>query len=122
MSSIGLISFICLLPFGKIKHYHGRLGIIIGDNWGGLSLGCFFFVCNTCKDNDYILSHECGHGIQNIILGPLFPFLVGIPSAIRYWYQTIRENKGLSNKPYDSIWFERWATNWGKKYIQTDIL
>ena len=47
--------------------------------------------------------HEFGHSFQNAILGPFMIFLVSIPSAIRYWYQTIRESKGKTNKPYDSF-------------------
>ena len=34
-----------------------------------------------------LIRHEGGHGIQNIIFGVLMPFLVSIPSFIRYWYR-----------------------------------
>jgi hypothetical protein len=47
----------------------------------------------------------------------LFPFIVAIPSAIRYHYQNYRSSKGLSNKEYDAIWFEGMATKWGTKAI-----
>lgn len=29
--------------------------------------------------------HEAGHSLQIIILGPLMPFVVGVPSAFRCW-------------------------------------
>ena len=108
-----------LIPFGHYHTFHGRWYKIIGNGWGGVSLGCFFLCGEDCQ-TDYLMSHECGHGLQNIIFGPLFPFLIAIPSAIRYWYQEIRYKKGLPNKSYDAIWFEGQATNWGQKYILTN--
>lgn len=45
-----------------------------------------------------------------MIWGPLFPFVIALPSAIRYHYQNWRSKKGLENKPYDAIWFEGQAT------------
>lgn len=83
MSIIGLVVLLITLPFGKIEIYHGRLYKRIGDNWGGLELGCFFLCDNQC--GEHTLAHEVGHGLQNCIWGPLFPFVIGIPSALRYW-------------------------------------
>ena len=41
----------------------------------------------------YINPHEFGHTFQNCLLGPLFPFMVAIPSAIRYWLREIFPKK-----------------------------
>lgn len=90
--------------------------------WGGFETGLMFLRdLNSTKEID---EHEFGHTFQNALLGPLFPILVGIPSAIRYWYQNIREAKGKSNKPYDSIWFEDAATQCGiyvKNYLDKGV-
>ena len=51
--------------------------------WGGLELGCFF-ICSE-GPTEHLLAHEAGHGLQNCLWGPLFPFVIMIPSAIRYW-------------------------------------
>jgi hypothetical protein len=42
-----------------------------------------------CDENagEHTMAHECGHGLQNCIWGPLFPFVIAIPSAVRYWYR-----------------------------------
>ena len=52
------------------------------------------------------------------------PFVICIPSAIRYWYREFiwHCNKEKFNKlpEYDAIWFEGQATKWGKKYVTTD--
>ena len=46
------------------------------------------------------------------------PFIVCIPSAIRYWYIGIRDLIGKPyTKSYDSIWFEGRATKTGGKFI-----
>lgn len=122
MSVIGLLALFFTLPFGEFKIYHGRICKRIGRNryWGGLELGCFFFV--STFDDEYLMMHEAGHGIQNCLFGPLFPIVVGIPSAVRYWYREIkvRKNPGIQLPDYYSIWFEKQASDWGAKYIVTD--
>ena len=83
MSVVGLLAMLFTLPFGKFGIYHGRLYKRIGKNWGGVELGCFFLCDDSC--GEHTLQHECGHGLQNCLWGPLLPFVVCAPSAIRYW-------------------------------------
>ena len=120
MSFIGLIAIAVLACMGRVHTFHGRLYGTIGKGWGGVELGCFFICGEDCQ-SDHLRGHECGHGIQNIIWGPLMPFVICIPSAIRYWYFEFywRKHKRYPND-YDSIWFEGQATRWGKKYVLTD--
>ena len=124
MTTIGLVVLLVTLPFGKFEIYHGRIYKRIGKNWGGVELGCFFL----CDKNagEHTIAHECGHGIQNCLWGPLMPFVICIPSAIRYWYREFiwHFNKEKFNKlpEYDAIWFEGQATKWGKKYVSTDLI
>ena len=116
MSFIGLI--VMIIPFGHYHTYHGRLYKTVSKGWGGVSLGCFFLCGEDCQYEE-LMCHECGHGLQNIIWGPLFPFVIAIPSAIRYWYYEIQTKKGktFSDDWYDSAWFEGQATRWGIEYI-----
>lgn len=122
MSFIGLIAMLVTLPFGKFEVYHGRLYKRIGKHWGGVEIGCFFFCDETAGEDT--LMHECGHGLQNCLWGPLMPFVICIPSATRYWYREYiyRTNKEKYKQlpPYDSIWFEGQATKWGETYVKTD--
>lgn len=123
LSVVGLVVVLILgLIKRKINVYHGRLYVVVGKNWGGLELGCFFICCENSKDSDYLRGHECGHGLQNVLFGPFTIFLVAIPSAVRYWYRELKYNRKGINPPteYDSIWFEKQATKWGEKYINTD--
>lgn len=116
MSIIGLtVGFILYLAGHEIKHLGPNVYFVVGESWGGVNLGPVFLTCRRGEDRTKF--HEAGHGLQNIILGPLFPFLVAIPSAIRYWYRELKYYKKGKVPPtnYDDIWFEGQATSWGNK-------
>lgn len=91
------------------------LHFIIGENWGGVSLG--LVIITDKHPTPAILRHEFGHTLQNAIFGPLFPFLVAIPSAIRYQIFEYRWRHNQANPPYDGVWFEGTATKYGTKYF-----
>ncbi|MBO5712210.1 MAG: hypothetical protein J6R47_05160 [Acholeplasmatales bacterium] len=46
------------------------------------------------------------------------PFVICIPSALRYWYRELRYNRKGITPPtkYDDIWFEDEATKLGRLY------
>ncbi len=124
MNIVGLFVTLFCLIFLKGKMHKNGLGFIteVGGNWGGVSLGAFA-LCGTyyqptSPHYDFYWyhetrNHEFGHSLQNAILGPLFPFIVAIPSAIRYWL----DYYGKLKRDYYAIWFERDATNWGVAII-----
>ena len=94
MTLLGAVIALALLLTG---HRPGRLGpnvyFDVGCGWGGMEYGAFFFVeRNAARET---ILHEAGHGIQNLLLGPLMPFVVCIPSALRYW---MRNCKTLAGK------------------------
>lgn len=99
-----------------------------GDDWGGFSIGTIIVIdkeewdhLNRLDDLEWhtnILDHEFGHSIQNALLGPLMPFLVSIPSTVRYWWVTLKTKKDghvPDGFDYYSIWFERTASLWGEE-------
>ena len=116
MNLIGGIAFLALRVTGhKARRFHNALTVTVGKYWGGLSLGCFLLVNEGASKS--LLTHEYGHSFQNIVFGPLFPFLIGIPSALRYWAREIESRRGKADLPaYEAIWFERQATRWGEKH------
>lgn len=119
MTLIGLISALVLICAGyKPKRWGGCIYFNVGKNWGGVELGLFFITDQ--RDSTHTKNHEFGHAIQNCWFGVLMPFLVCIPSAIRYWYREIRYNRKGITPPtkYDDIWFEGQATALGTKYIE----
>ena len=117
MTLIGFFAACGLIISGHKPHHLGpNVYFVVGKNWGGVELGAFFIVsrAGAIGNTKY---HEAGHGLQNLIWGPLMPFVICIPSAIRYWYRELKYyRKGLRpDTDYDSIWFEGQATRWGNK-------
>lgn len=121
MTLIGLVvALFMLLTFHKPKKFHYFIYFEFGKSWGGVSFGPIFIKCKNSTKS--LMQHESGHSIQNILLGPIFPFLIAIPSAIRYWYRELVykvNNKKYQRLPdYDAIWFEGWATKIGEKHFK----
>lgn len=118
-----VIGFLYIFFRKKIVN-HGKFGpchyVTIFDNWGGLELGINFILADKMGAywTLHTKQHECGHTFQNAIYGPFAIFMVYLPSAIRYWQQTIRQKQGKSNKPYDLIWFEGSASAIGEIYYE----
>lgn len=116
MTLIGTIVAIVLLCMKyKPKIFHHNIYFNVGENRGGLELGAFFIIDNT--DSFYLKRHEAGHGIQNLILGVFMPFIITIPSAIRYWYRKYISYRYPEKqlKPYYDIRFEKWANDLGSR-------
>lgn len=117
LTLIGLIVAAVLLCAGKKpKRHKACFYFEVGENWGGLELGIVFLTDKT--PTEQTKNHEHGHALQNCYWGVLMPFVVCIPSAIRYWIREIQWRSGNPPKTdYDDIWFERQATEWGEKFI-----
>ncbi len=117
MTLIGAVVALALLITGhKPQLYHGRVRFEVGTGWGGFS--CGGFIVTNKNPSTHLKQHEAGHSIQNIMLGIFMPFLVAIPSMIRYWYREYLVSSGKKKSSelpaYDSIWFEGWATSLGE--------
>lgn len=119
LTLIGLIVASVLCACGYKPKKHGYCFYFeIGEGWGGLELGVVFLT--NKNPSTHIKNHEHGHALQNCVYGVLMPFIVCIPSAIRYWHRKIRTNKGLENKAaYDDAWFEGQATKWGNEFYNS---
>ncbi|WP_428910028.1 hypothetical protein [Niallia sp. Krafla_26] len=108
------VAFLLICKGYKPRRFCHAVYFEVGRNWGGVNFGGFFFVQ---KDATLTLKrHEYGHGFQNMMLGVLMPFLIHIPSAIRYHYRNYKRAKGFNLTPYDAFWCESWATRLGEKH------
>lgn len=115
MTLIGAIIALGLLIGGNRPTLHGGcLCFTVGDNWGGVSLGLVMIVSKQATGATK--NHELGHAVQNAVYGVFMPFIVSIPSAVRYWYR--RGQDPYTLPPYDAVWFERQATEWGNLFIR----
>lgn len=114
---VGLLAALAMLVTG---HKPMRFGHAVyfetrKTGGGGVNFGPIFVVSKN--PSIHTKSHEYGHGFQNICWGPLFFFVIAAPSFFRCqkynWVQKHKPDTYLP--PYDSIWFEGQATEWGTK-------
>lgn len=90
MTLIGAITALILLICGYKPKRHGPcIYFEVGESWGGVELGAFFLVNKNPLESTK--HHEMGHGFQNLIFGPLMPFIVCLPSALRYHVRNYRD-------------------------------
>ena len=117
LTLVGCLIAIVLLATGHKPRKWGYCYYFeIGEGWGGLEFGPIFLANKNASKN--IKNHELGHAIQGCWFGPLMPFIVCIPSAIRYWYRIIRKKIGRPCKTnYYSIWFEAQASILGTSFM-----
>lgn len=118
MTLIGLlVALVLLITKHKPEKYGCCLHFKVGDNWGGLNLGVVFLTDKTPDTSTK--NHEHGHAIQNCYWGFLTPFVITIPSAIRYWYRELKYYKKGKTPPteYDAFWVEADATSRGAEFM-----
>ena len=110
-----------------IKSPHTYYRGVVKTAWpknSGLSMGFFIFTPSEETDGnkdermDYcnqVMVHEYGHTFQALLLGPLYPFVIGIPSlswANIPYFRKLREKKHIL---YTWLFCEKWASDWGEK-------
>lgn len=110
-----LLGFAVFLRLRKVHHYryHGAV-VTEWKKTTGLSLGLFIFVPAGYMGNDFLV-HEYGHTIQSLLLGPLYLFVIGVPSVL--WcnmrcFARLRKKKNIS---YQKLYSECWANYLGEK-------
>ncbi|MDR3293846.1 MAG: hypothetical protein LBT20_07090 [Clostridiales bacterium] len=105
------------------KVYHGNIYFEGVREAGGFNLGPFFFL--GTKHSEYTKMHEAGHGIQNLILGPFYPLVVGIISELWFNKWSVKNAEHLKTDDwtleerwdsYEKCWVERSASELGKKF------
>lgn len=89
-----------------VYEYH-----ITKKRFSGISLGKYIIIGDSCN-NMYTIKHEHGHQIQSFILGPLYLFVIGLPSII--WCRCFEKYRIKYNKSYYSFYTEKWANKLGK--------
>lgn len=110
---IGLVMLIIYkLRGAESEWFHNALITYIDKkNFGGISLGMFIFI-NKNRSGDSLHDtkiHEYGHTVQTMILGPLWLFVIAIPSVI--WCNTpyfVKKRKN-DNVSYYRAYCEGWS-------------
>lgn len=111
-----IIAFLFLITGHKPKRFGYCIRFESSRLKGGCSAGIFIF--SKIEPSMHLLCHEHGHGVQNCLYGPFMPFLVSIPSSTRYHYRNLKKKvlRRTNQTPYESIWFEAQATEFGEQF------
>lgn len=117
----GAVMFLVLI---RRKHFIYRGCVATEwDRRDSASVGIFIFVSRSLEGRlrDEIIVHEYGHTVQSIILGPLYPLVISLPSAV--WCLTPalvkkRADKGIS---YYSFYPEKWANRLGERFTNEQL-
>jgi hypothetical protein len=85
--------------------------VYVGANKGEVTLGDKIFI-SKCYRGEYlslVIAHESGHVKQSLYLGPLYLFIIGIPSILWAW-----SHKWIAPKiSYCKFPTESWANKLG---------
>lgn len=122
MTLLGAVAALALIVTGhKPKMFRYVVYFEFGEGWGGVNLGAFFIVNKNASQS--MKQHEAGHGVQNTRYGLLMPFIVSLPSAVRYWIREAKKKKGQGDNltSYDAIWFEGEATALGEENFSLEV-
>ena len=117
---VGLVLATWMLITGHKPYRCGPYIYFLAPELPGSIDGGVFYIAGSTSANTNL--HEMGHGLQNMVWGPLMVFVIVIPSTVRFWYREwYWENRfpitGKALPLYDSIWFEGQATRWGTKVM-----
>lgn len=111
---MGLVAFLALYRGRKHEKFHNAIITYVDKKgFGGLSLGIFIFI-NAKRDGEWLHDtqiHEYGHTIQSNILGPVWPFVIALPSVI--WCNVLDKYRKKNNISYYKLYCEGWANMCG---------
>ena len=121
-----ILGLVLYVKHYKNKHYsyHGAV-VTEWNSKTSISLGMFVFVSaepffvkkyegqiSAAELSNMLLVHEYGHTIQSLILGPLYLFLIGIPSTL--WGFLMAKKRKEKQIPYSAFITEKWANSLGE--------
>ena len=116
-----LLGTVFYVVLHKNKHgiFHGAT-VTYWRNESSLSLGKYIFMSESEYDNagdGFLIRHEYGHCIQSLILGPLYLFIVGIPSVTWCNLALFKRYRNRRGKSYYEFLPEKNANNLCDRFI-----
>ena len=85
--------------------------VVLGGRYSGgsFSLGTFVFMAGSGQPDwrDHLFVHEFGHTRQSRLTGPLYLFLIGLPSVLSFYAERLRWGD------HRLRWYETWANRMG---------
>ncbi|NLP48201.1 MAG: hypothetical protein GX345_04565 [Clostridiales bacterium] len=116
---VGAIAFLIMSRKHEYERFHNSfITYVERENFGGVSIGIFIFI-NPSRKDDWLHDtkiHEYGHTIQSLFLGPIWIFVIALPSVI--WAGSKKLGKYRKEKDVSYYWLycEGWANLWGARW------
>ena len=124
-----MVGFFLYLKYIKCPHeYYGGVVKTAWNANSGLSMGLFIFTPHEPDKSDNsdeakgrmqycskVTVHEYGHTFQALLLGPLYPFIIGIPSISWGSFPPLCRYRERKQLRYTWMFCEGWASSWGEK-------
>jgi len=111
-----ILGFLCFLKShgcGK-SLFHGAVHTLWNKEGFGISLGLFIF---TDPEADRrIMTHEYGHCVQSLLLGPLYLLVIGLPSYLWCTMESCKKLRRSGERSYLDFYTERWAERIANRY------
>lgn len=106
---LGLLILLALK--GETRHRLGSIRFYFLDAFpGGITLGEYIIVGTK---QELTVRHEFGHVLQSRMLGPLYLFVVGLPSLIHAWLNGYIGCCSRHEEGYYHFYTEKWADRLG---------
>lgn len=98
--------------------FYGKSVIFSMCIYSAMSLGNYIFINPYYSEEDLknVMKHEYGHCIQSLLLGPLYLFIIGIPSILHSIIHGILGRIGLK-WDYNKFYTEKWANYLSNKFF-----
>jgi len=115
---LGALILLVLTIINPLRNHFYYHGAIVTEWRFDFSCGCGMFIFyghKDAKDSKEVLVHEYGHTLQSIVLGPLFMFVIAIPSMLWAFIPYFVKLRKRRNIKYVDFYCEKWANKWGEK-------
>ena len=118
-----LLGAVIALIFRKCPHawYQGSY-VTVWPLRSSMSLGMFLFLRQSWTPQEKaLLTHEYGHTVQSLLLGPLYLLVIGLPSFLWAGFAPLVRLRKRKKLPYSWLYTERWADRCGAKFAKKDL-
>ena len=122
---VGGIAYLILSRKHKHERFHRSFVTYISkENFGGVSIGIFIFI-NPDRNEKWLHDtriHEYGHTIQSLKLGPLWPFVIALPSVIWCGSKRLIQYRKDNDVSYYWLYCEGWANLLGARWSKENYI
>ena len=121
------LSGLCMAILWRQKDWHRYKNAIVTHytnrkraSKGYFAMGMFIFTDDRLPEAIYnkVLSHEYGHTIQSLIVGPLYLFVIGLPSLLWAGLPVFQRRRHDRHVSYYSFYPEKWANALGARFAR----